>query len=212
MSEAASLDAPVVEAAAAAPPRGRGRPRGFDTARAMEQASGLFYQRGYDRVTLNDLTSAMAINPPSFYAAFGNKALLFIRIADAYSRALLDDIRGAFEDEPTLPDALESILLSAARRFAAQEGQGGCLILEAASNCSDAGVTAHLRKARLSIAAALYRGISRTAPERVVELTDHVMMLLSGFSAMGRDGMDVERLMRVAARALQPLCDPSERL
>lgn len=178
----------------------------------MEQASALFHARGYDRVTLSDLTSAMAINPPSFYAAFGNKALLFVRIADAYSRALLDDIRGAFEDEPTLPDALEMVLLSAARRFAFEDGRGGCLILEAASNCSDAGVTTHLRKARLAIAAALYRGISRTAPERVVELTDHVMMLLAGFSAMGRDGMDSERLMRVAAKALQPLCDSSERL
>lgn len=178
----------------------------------MEQASALFYARGYDRVTLSDLTSAMAINPPSFYAAFGNKALLFVRIADAYSRALLDDIRGAFEDEPTLPDALETVLLSAARRFAFEDGRGGCLILEAASNCSDAGVTTHLRKARLAIAAALYRGISRTAPERVVELTDHVMMLMAGFSAMGRDGMDTERLMRVAAKALQPLCDSSERL
>lgn len=192
--------------------RSRGRPRGFDTDRAMEQASALFYARGYDRVTLSDLTSAMAINPPSFYAAFGNKALLFVRIADAYSRALLDDIRGAFEDEPTLPDALEMVLLSAARRFAFEDGRGGCLILEAANNCSDAGVTTHLRKARLAIAAALYRGISRTAPERVVELTDHVMMLLAGFSAMGRDGMDSERLMRVAAKALQPLCDSSERL
>lgn len=192
--------------------RGRGRPRGFDTAQAMEQASALFYARGYDRVTLNDLTTVMGINPPSFYSAFGNKALLFIRVADAYSRALLDDIRGAFEDEPTLPDALETILLSAARRFAFQDGRGGCLILEAASNCSDAGVTAHLRKARLTIAATLYRGIARTAPERVVELTDHVMMLLAGFSAMGRDGMDTERLMRVAASALQPLCDPAERL
>lgn len=178
----------------------------------MQQASALFYARGYDRVTLSDLTSAMAINPPSFYAAFGNKALLFVRIADAYSRALLDDIRGAFEDEPTLPDALEMVLLSAARRFAFEDGRGGCLILEAANNCSDAGVTTHLRKARLAIAAALYRGTSRTAPERVVELTDHVMMLLAGFSAMGRDGMDTERLMRVAAKALQPLCDSSERL
>lgn len=191
--------------------RGRGRPREFDTSRAMEQASALFYSRGYDRVTLSDLTSAMAINPPSFYAAFGNKALLFIRIADTYSRALLDNIRGAFDDEPTLQDALETVLLSAARRFAWEDGRGGCLILEAASNCSDAGVTAHLRKARLTIAAVLYRGISRTAPERVVELTDHVMMLLAGFSAMGRDGMDTERLMRVAAKALQPLCDSSER-
>jgi TetR/AcrR family transcriptional repressor for divergent bdcA len=213
MSETAS---PPDLAPVAAAPRGRGRPRQFDIDRAMKSAAALFHARGYDRVTLNDLTGAIGINPPSFYAAFGNKALLFIRIADSYSNEWIGQVRTAFEEEPSLADALESIVLSAARRFAWREdesdegsrrGRGGCLILEAASNCSDAGITAHLRKARLSIAAALYRGISRTAPERVVELTDHVMTLLAGFSAMGRDGVGQDRLMAVASRTVQSLCE-----
>ena len=212
-----SQAAPLADAHQPAIPRGRGRPRQFDMTQAMAQASALFRTRGYDRVTLQDLTSAIGINPPSFYAAFGNKALLFIRIADAYSADFLALLRSAFEEEPSLANAMETILLSTARRFAWQKddaGQGswgGCLILEAACNCSDAGITAHLRKARLTFAAALYRGISRTAPERVVDMTDHVMMLLAGFSAMGRDGMDAERLMRVARQALQPLCDSALR-
>ena len=174
MSEIAAPPAMTEEPAA---PRGRGRPRQFNIDRATESCDALFRSRGYDRVTLQDLTGAIGINPPSFYAAFGNKALLFIRIADSYSNDWLGEVRRTFDEEPNLADALETIVLSAARRFAWREqetddghrhGWGGCLLLEAANNCSDVGVTAHLRKARLSIAAALYRGISRTAPERVV--------------------------------------------
>jgi len=218
MSETASLPETVQEPAA---PRGRGRPRQFDIPQATAAADILFRSRGYDRVTLQDLTGAIGINPPSFYAAFGNKALLFIRIADAYSGEWLGEVRAAFDEEPSLADALETIILTAARRFSwreneSEEGQrhgwGGCLLLEAASNCSDAGVTAHLRKARLSVAAALYRGISRSAPERVVELTDHVMTLLVGLSAMGRDGVGQERLVAVASRSVQSLCDSSMRV
>lgn len=187
--------------------RGRGRPRQFDLCQAIEAGTALFRERGYDRVTLNDLTGAMGINPPSFYAAFGNKALLFTRIADTYVGAWLIEMRGAFDEEgASLADALETIILGAAQRFAWKEGGGGgCMVLEAANNCSDLGVVAHLRKARLSMAAVLYRGISRTAPELVVELTDHVMMLLAGLSAMGRDGATPERLWAVATTAVRPL-------
>lgn len=218
MSETAAPPAMTEEPAA---PRGRGRPRQFNIDRATESCDALFRSRGYDRVILQDLTGAIGINPPSFYAAFGNKALLFIRIADSYSNDWLGEVRRTFDEEPNLADALETIVLSAARRFAWREqetddghrhGWGGCLLLEAANNCSDVGVTAHLRKARLSIAAALYRGISRTAPERVVELTDHVMTLLVGFSAMGRDGVGQDRLVAVASRTVQSLCDSTLRV
>tara|TARA_R110000782_G_scaffold78276_3_gene154992 strand:+ start:37704 stop:38342 length:639 start_codon:yes stop_codon:yes gene_type:complete len=185
--------------------RKRGRPRQFDADRAIAAARDLFLARGYDRVTLSDLTAAMGINPPSFYAAFGNKALLFIRIADTYCAEWLAEVRGAFAQEERLIDALETVLLLAARRFAwrtSEAGQwGGCMILEAANNCSDVAVVAHLRKARLAIAAALYRGISYSAPERVVDVTDHIMMLLAGLSAIGRDGTSAERLSYVARQA-----------
>lgn len=79
------------------------------------------------------------------------------------------------------------------------------MVLEAANNCSDAGIVAHLRKARLAIAAALYRGISREAPDRVVDVTDHIMMLLAGLSAIGRDGTSAERLAVVARQAVSAL-------
>ena len=185
--------------------RGRGRPRRFDIDRAVATASNLFRARGYDRVTLGDLTGAIGINPPSFYSAFGSKALLFTRIADTYSADWLAGVRRCFDEEPSLEQALQRIVIDAARRFAWREseagGWGGCLILEAANNCSDALVVAHIRKARLSVAATLYRGISREAPEQVVALTDHVMLLLAGLSAMARDGTGDERLVAVARQA-----------
>ncbi len=50
-----------------------GRPRQFDPEQAIETAQHLFHSRGYDAVSVADLTKAFGINPPSFYAAFGSK-------------------------------------------------------------------------------------------------------------------------------------------
>lgn len=210
LSLAPTASSPASARGGKAPPaRKRGRPRQFDLDQAVQAATDLFRARGYDRVTLNDLTGAMHINPPSFYAAFGNKAVLFTRIADAYQTHWLTELRTTFEATDDLRTALEAILFQAARRFGWRESAsgpwGGCLIFESASNCSDALVMAHLRKARLAVAAALYRGVSRTTPEQVVLLTDHVMLLLTGLSAMGRDGVGAERLLAVAAHAVAAL-------
>ena len=54
--------------------RTRGRPRKFDPEAAVATAQQLFHERGYDAVSVADVTDALGINPPSFYAAFGSKA------------------------------------------------------------------------------------------------------------------------------------------
>lgn len=51
---------------------GRGRPRNFDRDAALDKAMNLFWRNGYEATSINDLTKAMEINPPSLYASFGN--------------------------------------------------------------------------------------------------------------------------------------------
>jgi TetR/AcrR family transcriptional repressor for divergent bdcA len=65
--------------------RPRGRPRRFDPDQAVTTAQQLFHARGYDAVSVADVTEALGINPPSFYAAFGNKAGLYTRVLDRWT-------------------------------------------------------------------------------------------------------------------------------
>ena len=61
-----------------------GRPRAFDMDQALNQALHVFWEKGYDGASVADLSEAIGINPPSLYAAFGNKDALFKKALDRY--------------------------------------------------------------------------------------------------------------------------------
>ena len=66
----------------------RGRPRTFDKDVALTAAMLLFWERGYEGVSMDDLTKAMAISPSSLYASFGSKEELFLKTLDKYEAEL----------------------------------------------------------------------------------------------------------------------------
>ena len=65
--------------------RPRGRPRSFDETGALEKATQVFWSKGYDGVTIDDLVEGMGVGRPSLYAIFGDKRAIFLRALKAYA-------------------------------------------------------------------------------------------------------------------------------
>lgn len=63
-----------------------GRPKIFDQQTALEKASQLFWEKGYEATSLDDLINAMGIQKGSFYHCFGSKKLLFIETIKLYEK------------------------------------------------------------------------------------------------------------------------------
>ncbi|RVD59643.1 helix-turn-helix domain-containing protein, partial [Mesorhizobium sp. M7A.F.Ca.ET.027.03.2.1] len=74
-----------------------GRPREFDTEKALVQAMRLFWRKGYEGTSLTDLTEELGITRPSLYAAFGNKEELFLKVLDRYDRETSHFIQNALD-------------------------------------------------------------------------------------------------------------------
>jgi AcrR family transcriptional regulator len=61
-----------------------GRPREFDPDHVEDVAMKLFWERGFDGVSISDVTAATGVNRRSVYAEFGSKEKLFDRALRRY--------------------------------------------------------------------------------------------------------------------------------
>lgn len=78
-----------------------GRPREFDPDQVEDAAMRLFWARGFDGVSISDVTAATGVNRRSIYAEFGSKEKLFERATRRY----LAGPGGYMADALTLPTA-----------------------------------------------------------------------------------------------------------
>ncbi len=79
-----------------------GRHRTFDEDTVLKQATEIFWTKGYESTTTEDLLAAMHLNKGSLYNAFGSKKSLFQRVVSHYSQQVFSDLDRQIEasDQP----------------------------------------------------------------------------------------------------------------
>lgn len=184
--------------------RARGRPRRFDPDAAVVTAQHLFHERGYDAVSVADVTDALGINPPSFYAAFGSKAGLYARVLDHWTATEAIPLADILRPDIPVADALAALLEEAARRYASDPAAGGCLVLEG-TRCNDEGAREAARALNQGAEAFIRDYVAARHPGAAGDVADFVSTTMWGLSAKARSGHDLPRLLataRLAGRAL----------
>ncbi|MEB2846144.1 TetR family transcriptional regulator [Rhizobiales bacterium RZME27] len=177
--------------------KARGRPRAFDMEDALAKAQALFRARGYDALSVADLTEAIGINPPSFYSAFGSKSALYGQVLQRYAELEGIDLEGPFAAGVSLAEGVRRLLRQAATNYGAGNGTG-CMVIEGARGGVDAEACRQARRLLDQTHDMVHAGVSRHAPEQAEMVTDYVMATLSGLSASARNGLSGERLLRIA--------------
>ncbi|HVI44369.1 MAG TPA: TetR/AcrR family transcriptional regulator [Chitinophaga sp.] len=91
-----------------------GRYREFDEEAALAQAAEVFWIKGYESASTEDLLTAMQINKGSMYHAFGNKRTLFIKVFEWFSARFIRNIKDAFVTNVDPRDAIRAIFYGVA--------------------------------------------------------------------------------------------------
>jgi AcrR family transcriptional regulator len=135
------------EAAAALARRPRGRPRSFDRDAALQRAIEVFWSKGYEATSLHDLTQAMGINPPSLYAAFGDKERLYLEALERYQDWRREILGRMLNEAPTARAGVEMVLRESATEISKSGHPRGCMVAMSIANCSSTSPEAQARMA-----------------------------------------------------------------
>jgi TetR/AcrR family transcriptional repressor of nem operon len=65
----------------------------FDPGQALASAMSLFWRKGYEATSLQDLLKATGLSKSSLYQTFGSKRALFERSLDLYRREMVARMR-----------------------------------------------------------------------------------------------------------------------
>jgi AcrR family transcriptional regulator len=204
--------------ASAATRRPRGRPRKFDRDQALARAMEVFWSRGYEGASLADLTKAMGINPPSLYAAFGDKENLFIEAVQRYHENVRQQC--PYAGQPTARDAVERLLTELATLFTDRSHPAGCLAVMAMITSSTS--SARLQK-MLADERAMARGRLRERIQLGIKagdvpagtdagaLTDFYVAVINGISLHAREGASRKSVLAMVETAMRAWPPPAKR-
>jgi AcrR family transcriptional regulator len=189
----------------------RGRPRSFDRADALRRAMEVFWNHGYEGTSVSDLTTAMGINSPSLYAAFGCKEELFREAVAYYNDTLGATAAAELRDRPTAREAISAVLRHHAVVFCDPDNPRGCMIVLTANTCTDRSrsVHEHLADWRMALERDFIDRIERGIAEGDVPSGADAAAIAAfyntvnhGMAVQARDGADETKLSAIAEAAI----------
>jgi len=131
-----------------------GRPKEFERDEVLARALDIFWARGYDGTSLDDLTEAMGIGRASLYNEFGDKHSLFIEALDCYRRERLAQISDVLEAASSARAGVAAVFRRTVKALWADEGRRGCLLVNS---------TAELAASDPAVASRAAEAFERTA-------------------------------------------------
>jgi len=86
----------------------------------------VFWSKGYDGVTIDDLVTGMGVGRPSLYSVFGDKRTLFLRVLRAYAEGKGARAAKSHLSPTSLRDSLAGVLRHAVESAPEEGSAVGC--------------------------------------------------------------------------------------
>jgi AcrR family transcriptional regulator len=110
------------------------RPRSFNPDEALDLARDVFWQKGFQGTSLDDITAATGLAKPSLYAAFGDKNALFLKVLDRYHQRIVAGAERTLNQGASAREAIERWLTGFVPFCSGAKGIRGCLSVNTAAD------------------------------------------------------------------------------
>lgn len=189
----------------------RGRPRTFDPEQMLEQAMQVFWQRGYEATSLQDLLAATGLSKSSLYQTYPSKRALFEAALRQYCAQRRRELRERLQAAASPREFLRAWLLCALEEERSGEPPRGCMLANVASEFSqaDAEIAALMRNGIDGLRQVLVEALQRAqadgelaAAADVHVLAGYLLCVMSGLRTQRKAGASAEALRAVIEVAL----------
>ena len=89
----------------------------------------VFWEKGYEGTSIQDLEAAMGLNRTSIYNAFGNKRAIFERVMVCYKESVMSALFAAMDSAPDIREGVRRLLDGALDIHFDEDNPGGCLVV-----------------------------------------------------------------------------------
>ena len=186
-----------------------GRPKSFDNDTAIDAFVEVFWSRGYEATSIDDLQAAVGIKRGSFYGAFGNKESAFISAMERYVEAVTKLVVGDLERNPDPRAGLSGMLRQVGAFMTSNNGRG-CLLLSALAAppelCPDHAIRLQSMAEYVMIriagkASLLVEQSDRKMRMDADAIRAYMTSVLFGLNAMAKAGVDNDSILLAAETA-----------
>jgi len=108
------------------------RPKEFDPEQALDRAMELFWHKGYEATSIEDLVTHMDINRGSLYETFGDKQKLFLACMDRYCNGMAASRLSMLDQPGPALDTIRRFIRGKLQMALADPTRKGCLIANTA--------------------------------------------------------------------------------
>jgi len=185
----------------------------FDRDAALDKAMKLFWERGYQGTSFDDLIHAMGISASSFYNSFGSKEELYCEATQSYLDSSGRWFFGVLNDESTdTRTAFSRLFAATAEEFTRGDHPAGCMISLACTHTPPAlkSIREMMVELRAFSEGAMAGRIRKGIADGDVPGDTDVDMLAAYFSAVARglagqarDGGSREKLAEIGRLAMR---------
>jgi AcrR family transcriptional regulator len=148
----------------------------------------LFWERGYEGATLEDLLQAMGgITAPSLYHAFGSKEELFKQTCDLYIATVGEKSSRALETGHSARQGIEAMLRATVEMLSSPGYPRGCMLVSSAAKCArgNEGVEAYVRALRQKAPDIIKGRVKRAIQEGELPASTDAGRIAAFYSAVG---------------------------
>ena len=166
------------------------RQKEFHLGEVLHKAMEVFWTRGYEAASIQDLVKHMGINRQSMYDTFGDKHSLFLQALDRYREIQSRKVFEVLERPGSMKKNLRQLFEEAVARSLSAEGRRGCFVgnsmSELAGRCEETATRTcnSVASAEKMFQKALQRGKEQGELRRVSDTRAVARFLYSNFQGL----------------------------